>query len=468
MVLQMDDLHYMQLHELAALIRAGQISSQEVTQAILKRIAGIDNILQSYVLVMGETAIAEAKQRDAELAAGFYRGPLHGVPIGIKDLCWVKDFPTAAGMPLHKGFIPAKDATVVSRLRNAGAVVLGKLQLTEGAYSDHHPEMMTPSNPWWAEYWTGISSSGSGVAVAAGLCYGAIGTDTGGSIRWPSAANGITGFKPGWGRVSRHGVFALAPSLDHVGVMARSTIDTAYMLWAIAGSDELDPTAVQALVPDYLSNICEEIRGLRIGFDPAWNTKNVDEEVQHATTEALEVLKGLGAKIVELSFPDTTDVIADWALNCAVEAAVAHEKTYPRYREHYGEVLSSVIENGLNLSGVDFQRILLRRAEFCGRWNETMQSIDLALMPVQPFAPLTLDRIKILGTQPELIAQLQRFTCPFNMTGSPSLTLPAGFSATGLPIGVQLVSGMLCEDVLFKVGAAFQRATDWHHQHPEI
>ena len=215
-----------------------------VTRAQLDRIAALDGALGSYAQVMTEVAMAQAEAAEAEVAAGRYRGPLHGVPIAVKDLCWTKGFPTAAGMAIHKDYRPADDATVVRRLTEAGAVLLGKLQLTEGAYSDHHPSVTPPKNPWNAEYWPGISSSGSGSATAAGLCYGSLGSDTGGSIRWPCAANGLTGLKPSWGRVSRYGVFALAPTLDHVGSMARSAADAGAILGAIAGSDPSDPTAV--------------------------------------------------------------------------------------------------------------------------------------------------------------------------------------------------------------------------------
>ena len=221
------ELHYLELTELAARIRTGEVSPMSVTRAQLDRIAALDGALGSYALVMADVAMAQAETAEAEIVAGRYRGPLHGVPIAVKDLCWTKGFATAAGMAIHKDFRPGEDATVVRRLKEAGAVLLGKLQLTEGAYSDHHPSVTPPRNPWNAEYWPGISSSGSGTATAAGLCYGSLGSDTGGSIRWPSAANGVTGLKPSWGRVSRHGVFELAATLDHVGPITRSAADAA-------------------------------------------------------------------------------------------------------------------------------------------------------------------------------------------------------------------------------------------------
>jgi amidase len=263
----MKDLHYLELTELAELIRMRRISSVEVTRQQLDRIAALDDRLASYAVVTAERAMAEARAAEADIAASCYRGPLHGVPLAVKDLFWTSGVPTAAGMTIHKDFRPDVDATAVRRLREAGAVLLGKLQMTEGAYSDHHPQVTPPRNPWNADYWPGISSSGPGVAVAAGLCFGALASDTGGSIRWPSAANGLTGIKATWGRVSRHGVFDLAPSLDHIGPMARSVADAAALLTAVAGADPADPTALQEPAASLAATANRTIGGLKIGVD---------------------------------------------------------------------------------------------------------------------------------------------------------------------------------------------------------
>ncbi|MBB4359658.1 Asp-tRNA(Asn)/Glu-tRNA(Gln) amidotransferase A subunit family amidase [Bradyrhizobium sp. CIR18] len=256
-----DALHYLELTALAAHLKAREISALEVTRAQLDRIDSIDRDLGSYVHVMAETAMAEAEAADADIAQGRYRGPLHGVPIALKDLFWTEGIPTAAGTTLHRDFRPSADATVVRRLKNAGAVILGKVQLTEGAYADHHPLVKPPKNPWNASYWPGISSSGSAVATAAGLCFGSLGSDTGGSIRWPCAANGLTGLKPSWGRVSRHGTFELAATLDHVGPIGRSAADVGALLGVIAGHDPNDPTSLVDPVPDYLAAAAQDVRG---------------------------------------------------------------------------------------------------------------------------------------------------------------------------------------------------------------
>jgi len=462
------DLHYLELTELAACIKARKISPLEVTRAQLDRIAALDGDLGSYVHVMADAAMAQAETAEAEIAAGRYRGPLHGVPIALKDLFWTKDFPTAAGTSIHGNFRPDEDATAVRRLNEAGAVVLGKLQLTEGAYSDHHPSVTPPKNPWNADYWPGISSSGPAVATAAGLCYGSLASDTGGSIRWPCAANGLTGLKPSWGRVSRHGVFELAATLDHVGTIARSAADAGAMLGIVAGRDPKDPTAVSDPVPDYLAAVGQGVSCLQLGVDATWNGEGVDVATQRVLAEAIDVWRTLGASIVDVQFPDVKQIVADWVPNCAVEAAVAHEATYPARQDEYGPVLASVIEAGHALSALDYQKILLRRLELRGRVASLFEAIDLLLIPVQPFPPLTLTMIRTLGEQPDLIAGLQRYTCPFDMTGHPTITLPGGFSEAGLPIAFQLVAANLDEATLVRAGAAFQRVTSWHRRHPPL
>jgi amidase len=462
------DLHYLELTELAVRMRAREVSPVAVTRAQLDRIAALDGSLGSYALVTADIAMSQAEAAEAEIAAGRYRGPLHGVPIAVKDLCWTKGIPTAAGTAIYKNYRPVEDATVVRRLKEAGAVLLGKLQLTEGAYSDHHPSVTPPKNPWNAQYWPGISSSGPGAATAAGLCYGSLGSDTGGSIRWPAAANGLTGLKPTWGRVSRYGIFELAATLDHVGPMARSAADAGAMLAAIAGSDPNDPTAVLDPVSDYVAAAGQSAQGLRIGLDPVWNSDGVDTATRAVLLEAADAFRTLGATLVDVQCPDVTQTITDWAPNCAVEAAVAHEATYPARKDEYGPVLASVIESGRALSGRDYQKILLRRLALRGRVAALFDTIDLLLTPVHPFAPLTLATIRTLGEQPELISKLQRYTCPFDMTGSPTITLPGGFTDEGLPIGFQLVGADLTEATLVRAGAAFQGITPWHRRHPAI
>jgi amidase len=462
------DLHYLGLVEVGKLVQSGKLSPVEVTQAELDRIARLDTKLKSYAHVMASSALEEARSAEKEIAAGKAKGLLHGVPVAVKDLCWTKDIPSAHGMTIHRDFRPKEDATVVVRLKAAGAIILGKLQQTEGAYADHHPEIDPPKNPWNPELWPGASSSGSGVATAAGLCYGSLGTDTGGSIRFPSAASGITGLKPTWGRVSRHGAFELAATLDHIGPMARSAIDCGAMLGAIAGADPKDTTAVPIPVPDYLANLKDDLRGTVVGVDRRWTTDGVDKASHQALQDALGVIVKLGAEIREVVFPDPTDVIADWFPLCGIEAAVAHEATYPSRKAEYGPGLAGLLDLGLQKSGTDYQKIVLHREAFRGAVRTLLTEIDLLAVPAQAFAAPTLATMGTLGENPDLIAGLLRFTCPFDMTGSPTITLPGGFADNGGPVAFQFVGRHFDEERLVAAGYAFQRNTDWHVRRPAI
>ncbi len=462
------DLAFLELTEVAARIRSRGTTSRSVTEMILGRIAALDGALGSYALVLPERALAQAAQADAEIAAGRIRGPLHGVPVAVKDLCWMRGVPTAAGTTIHANFKPDDDATVVARLQAAGAVILGKLQLTEGAYADHHPAIAPARNPWNPAYWPGASSSGSGVATAAGLCYGALGSDTGGSIRFPSAAQGLTGLKPTWGRVSRHGVFELAATLDHVGPMTRSARDAAAMLAVIAGPDAKDPTALQDPVPDYIAALDAGAAGLRIGYPAAWVAQSADARTRSTLDAALAVMTALGAEIREVGFPDITQAVQDWFPLCGVQTAVAHRATYPARRSEYGQALAGLIDLGRRLSGLEYQRILLRREDLRGRVNAVMAGLDLLAVPVLGFAAPTLERMGSLGADDALMNSLLGFACPFDMTGHPTITLPGGSTEAGLPVAFQLVAEHGAEAVLLQAAAAFQQVTDWHNRHPAL
>lgn len=462
------DWHYLELLDIARRIQAREISSVDATKAQLSRIQQLDGSLKSYATLMADSALADASRADAEIVKGDIRGPLHGAPIAVKDLCWTKGVPTAAGMTIHANFKPDQDATVVKRLRAAGAVIMGKLQLTEGAYADHHPKIAAPVNPWNSAHWSGASSSGSGVATAAGLCYGSLGSDTGGSIRFPSAANGLTGIKPTWGRVSRFGVFELAATLDHIGPMARCAADAGALLAAIAGADANDPTAVQLPVPNYLAGMTRGLRGLRIGIDAAWNSTAVDAPTRAMMAEVTQVITEQGADIREVKFPNPEHAIADWFPLCGVETAVAHEATYPSRKSEYGPGLAGLIDLGLAQSGLDYQKIVLRRRAFSGRVAELFEGIDLLLIPTTAAASPTNAQMATLATDAELLSALLRYTCPFDMTGSPTITLPGGFTAHGTPIAFQFVARHFEEDMLVRAGWHYQQATDWHRRHPAL
>ena len=461
-----DDLAYANLTTIAERIRTGALTSVAVTTAQLDRIAALDARYRSYTTVLRERALAHAAEADRETVAGISRGPLHGVPIAVKDLCNTTFAPTGAGTTMLKDMTPDHDATVVERLERGGAVILGKLSMTEGAYTSHHPQNPGPLNPWNADHWVGSSSTGSGVATAAGLCYGSLGSDTGGSIRFPSATCGLTGIKPTWGRVSRHGVFPLADSLDHVGPMTRSAADAAAMLGVIAGADLRDPTALQAPVPDYLAECGRSIRGLTVGIDRNFTRDGIDAEVVAAVDAVEQVLASLGARVREVTMPPTAKLVRGWIPFCSVETALAHRDTYPARKAEYGPDLAALIEQGRSLSGFELGDIYHDRLVFSGALQALFADVDLLLVPTVPVPIPSLGKMTEYGQDPEVLERILRFTAPFDFSGSPTITLPAGIDAAGLPLSCQLVGRHLAEDLLCRAGHAVQQVTNWHKRRP--
>ena len=462
-----DDFHFLPLAEVARRIEARQVSSVEATRAILDRIAALDPKLKAYATVTAERALKDAARLDGELASGKVRGALHGVPIAVKDLCNTEGVPTAAGMAIHRNNVPARDATVVRRLKEAGAVILGKLQMTEGAFGTHHPSILAPLNPWNAAYWTGASSSGSGSATAAGLCFGSLGSDTGGSIRFPCTMNGVTGLKPTWGRVSRAGVFALADSLDHIGPMTRDARDAALLLAAIAGADPDDPTASPQPVPDYVAGIGDGVRGKRIGVP--MGLRDLDADARRVLDGAVAVFKGAGAELVEANLPAALEQGArDWVPLCAVETALAHEATYPSRASEYGPTLAAFIDLGRRQSAVEYARLESRRCVLTGELDTLLNSLDLLLMPVMGTAVWTIEGLDRAGRDPETVAARLRYTAPFDLSGQPTLTLPGGMTVAGVPVGFQIVGPWFGEAAVLAAGHAYQQATDWHLKRPPL
>ena len=461
-------IHFLDATEIGARIRSRAISPLEATQSMLDRIAALDPALKAYALVTAELALEQAKQAEQEIRAGRIRGPLHGVPIAVKDNIFTKGVVTTNGMAIRRDARPDYDATVVTRLREAGAILLGKLQHTEGAFAEHHPTVAPPVNPWGADLWSGASSSGSGVATAAGLCFGSLGTDTGGSVRLPCDVNGLTGMKPTYGRVSRYGICENSPTMDHVGPMARSVGDVAAMLSAMAGRDENDPTSSFEPTPDYMSLLGGDVRGLRVGVDRVYNGDGVDPAVIAATEGAIETMRRLGARIVEVSLPNPHEAIMDWMPHSAIEMAVAHEATYPSRKADYGLVLSGMIELGLSQSAVQYQKYILRRNDFRGRLAALFQEIDVLAIPTLASPAPTNAQMAALGEEQDSIQRLTRFTAPFDMSGNPTIILPSGFTAAGHPMTLQFVGGCFAEGLLLRAGAAFQSVTDWHKRRPAI
>lgn len=463
-----DDLHYLGLLEVSRRIRRRELSSAAVTKAMLDRIAKVDPHYRNYVHLCAERAMQQAEAADAEIAKGIWKGPLHGVPVAVKDLLFTTFAPTSGGTTIRAGFMADYNATVVERLEVAGSVMLGKLAMTEGAYTSHHPEIPSPPNPWHPDYWVGSSSTGSGVATAAGLCYGSIGSDTGGSIRFPSATCGLTGIKPTWGRVSRYGALALADSLDHLGPMCRSAADCAPILQAIAGWDANDPTSIDAPVPDYMAEIGGSIRDLRIGIDRRYACEGIDRQVTDALEAALEVFAALGARIVEVKFPDWEALVAQWIRMCSIETALAHEGSYPELKDRYGPELAQLIEQGRATTGMEAARGWIARLEFVERVNSVFRQVDCMAIPTMPVPIPSLAQMAEYGEDPSILNSILRFTAPFDFTGHPTITFPNGFDSAGMPLSMQLVGPRLGEAVLVRAGHAYQTATDWHVRRPPL
>lgn len=462
----MSSLHYWSIEELSDSIRTGEISPVEVVRTMLDRIENLDKRLHSYITVMGEQALARARMAEDEITRGLWRGPLHGVPLAVKDLFATRDARTTAGMSIYRDNVPDHDATVVERLYAAGAILLGKLTLTEGAYTNNHPLYPVPLNPWNDEYWAGTSSSGSGVATAAGLTFGALSTDTGGSIRFPSACNNVTGIKPTWGRVSRHGCFTLSHSLDHVGPFARSAADASLILQAIAGPDDRDPTSLRAPVPNYREASKRGLSGVRIGYDESFVSTKTHPEVVAAVEAARAVLSSLGARIRPVSFPSPYEALRGWFHICGSETAKVHAETYPSRAKDYHSGMAGLIEHGRTVSGETVAKAWVDRLEFSGRLAAAFEDVDLILIPTMTTPTPTLPELEEFGADDDVLLQMIRYTAPFDLAGNPTIVLPAGFSSTNVPISLQLVGKHVCEHLLVNAGCAFQQATDWHLRRP--
>jgi amidase len=447
-------------------IAEGATSSRKITETLLERIMGEGAARRGYALVMWDSALDRAEQADREVAQGMHRGPLHGIPIAIKDLVSIAGQVTACGMPMLSDWKPDVDATIVARLKRAGAVIIGKTQMTEGASVSHHPAITVPLNPWNAAYSSGFSSSGSGVAVAAGLAYAAIGSDTGGSIRIPSAMNGVTGLKPTWGRVSRYGVFPAIEYMDTLGPMARSAADCAAVLATVAGPDPADLTSHPSPPPNYLLTIESGVAGKTIGYDRELITSSCAPEVGAVVDQAAALLADLGARIVPIAWPPF-DIGKSMAM-AVVGFADAHRATYPERAAEYGPEITRLLETARGISGMEVAAGINAANAFRGQLQSLFESIDLLLMPTLTIPTPEVGVLeRCLTGDADRMAPL-RFALPFNVSGSPTITLPGGFDDRGMPISFQLVGRHFDEAALLEAGHAFQRVTAWHLHRPPV
>jgi amidase len=466
-------IHYRNLHSVAEDIRKGELSPIALTEHMLSRIDAVDSNLLSYATVTGDQAIASAKNAEREIQEGNYKGPLHGIPIAVKDLCFTAGVRTMGGLKVLQDFVPDYDATVISRLQSSGAVLLGKLNLTEGALSGYHRDFPIPVNPWAQELWTGVSSSGSGVATVAGLCFASLGTDTGGSIRYPAMANGIVGLKPTYGRVSRYGVLELAGSLDHVGPMTRSVKDAAILFEAIAGADNKDATSLHEAVPRISDSLATEITGLTIGVDEHYLSAGTDPGLVDAIHAVIKVLKHLGAEIVEVTMPssDPMELRNAWLPICAYEAHKAHAANYPSRAEDYGGYLGDALHLGGQMSAADYGAATELRHRISREFESVLEQVDAVICP-SGGSVFAADRELQYGdmeTLKPLIQHFQgQFTIPADLAGTPTLTVPCGFSDQGHPYAVQFLGRRLSELKLCQIAYAYEQATPWHQRHPNL
>jgi len=458
-----DEIAYATIAELGARYRKRDLSPVEVTQALLARIEKLDPILHAFVTLTADSALAEARSAEEALRRGDAR-PLLGIPVAHKDIYLTRGVRTTGGSALLADWIPDQDATCVRRWGAAGTVQLGKLITHEFAFGLQFPGHRFPpaKNPWNLDHIPGGSSSGSGAALAAGLVTGATGSDTGGSIRGPAAFCGIVGLKPTYGRSSRAGVLTLSWTLDHTGPMARTVQDCAFLLQPLAGYDPADPASSRAPVDDYVAPLGRDIRGLKIGVPRAYFLEDVDAEVARAFEEALEALRRLGAEVRDVQIPSLRGAHS-FLLILMAEAYAYHERDLREHPELYGEVLRERILAGALVTASEYTQAQRIRSEICRETAEVLKTVDVlasptALKPATPFAQ---------AFDPEFAFPKSNMA-PFNLTGLPTLALPCGFSASGLPLSFQLSGRPFEEATVLRAGHAYEQATTWHTRRPPV
>ncbi len=435
-------------------LRAREISPVELTAAYLDRIEAVDERVNSYITVTHDAARAMARLAEAEIAAGNWRGPFHGIPIGLKDLCYTKGILTTGGSKILGDFVPAFDSTVWARLAAAGAVLLGKLNLHEFAYgaTSNNPHWGACHNPYDLSRIPGGSSGGSGAAIVARTAAATIGTDTGGSIRIPAACCGCVGLKQTWSRVSRYGVMPLSDSLDHTGPITRTARDAALMLNAIAGYDPNDATSSREPVPDYTGRLGGDLKGMRIGVIRELTT-GVSAPVADAFNAALKQFGALGATVDEVSIPSFVEGAQVTMVVLMAEALEFHEQWMRERPQDYGHDVRSLIETSMTISAVNYVRAQRERNLMLAEALNALEKNAVLLAPAQAIpAPRIEDRSY------DLVENMVRFTGPFNATGQPALSLPTGLSKEGLPVAMQIIGKPFDEVTVLQVADAYERA----------
>ena len=453
--------------EAARSFQAGELSPVELTRACLERIEALEPKLNAFVTLLPELAVAEARAAEERLGRGKRLGPLDGIPFAIKDLYETKGIRTTAGSKILADYVPAEDATCIRRLREQGVVLLGKLNMHEWAFGTTTvvSHFGPAHNPWALERITGGSSGGSGAALAASLCLGSLGSDTGGSIRMPASMCGIVGLKPTFGRVSTHGVVPLSGSLDHAGPMTRTVKDAALVLQAIAGPDPDDPTTEDVPVPDYVAALSGEVRGLRVGVPDKDVLSGLDKDVETSFRAALKTLEGLGASLVEVEVPRLQQAAAIWLAIAGPEAAAFHRRNLEERPDDFSEQVRLRLQLGLQLRAVDYLGGLESQQQLRAEVEEQYAKIDVLVTPTTAFTATRIeDELAASGRE----SHIHHFTCPFNLTGQPAISLPCGFDGQGLPVGLQIVGRRFDEETVLRVAHAYEQATDWHLRRPPL
>jgi aspartyl-tRNA(Asn)/glutamyl-tRNA(Gln) amidotransferase subunit A len=449
----------------AAAIASGERSSREVVEALLRRIDETEPVLNAYVLVAADEALLAARALDDLRSARCELGPLHGVPISVKDLYATRGMETAAGGTLLRGHVPDEDAEAVARLRQAGAIVIGKTNTHEYAYgyTTENPHFGATRNPWDTGRIAGGSSGGSGASVAAGSAIAALGSDTGGSIRVPAAFCGIAGIKPTYGRVSRRGVVPLSWSLDHAGPMARTSEDLAILLAVLAGFDRRDPASADEPVPDYRAALDGELDGVRVGVPANHFFEPIDDEVGDAVEAAILELEKLGARRRAVRITHLDSAVGAWLTILLCEAASFHERDLRDRPEAYGEDVRLYLEQGTLVSALAYLKAQRLRAQLVAAFRKAMRDLDVLVVPTTPLAapPLATPTVRVGGQDEPLFLALARTCSPLDMVGLPAASTPCGFTTNNLPIGLQVVGHPFREDVVLRVTAAYERATQW-------
>ncbi len=448
------------LADLSLELREKRLSPVEVTQTCLARIEADET--NAFITVTGERALEEASQAEAEISGGTYRGPLHGVPLGLKDLIFTEGTRTTMGSALFEDHFPDHDATVVLRLRDAGAVILGKTNTHEFAYgpTGDRSRFGPTRNPHDPTRITGGSSGGSGAAVAANLVYGALGSDTGGSIRIPAALCGAVGMKPTFGRVSKHGVFPLAWTLDHVGPLSRTVEDNALLLNALAGHDPLDPYSTNHPPEDFVRGLRSGLRKTAVGIPRGFYFEHVADDVEKRVMEAAGTFRDLGAEVREVTVPNLWETLRDQRLTLAVEAYAVHEERLKAEPDRFDDQGLERLLRGENLEAHRYANAQQRKLRSVEEFSRALADVDVLITPAVPITATLIGQreTSIEGYKEAVYSALTRLTGPTNLNGFPSLSVPCGLDASGLPVGMQLIGLPSAEATLYRFGHAYQEA----------